>query len=163
MNPESRRWAYPMAAWAIGLICALAPVANAAADELKAWRGTNAAWSGECGGCHLPYPPQLLPAGSWRALMQGLDQHFGTDASVDPKTAATIGAFLEANAGRERSGKPEAAVLRITATRWFGHEHSGKAAATWKAGWIKSPADCAACHRQAANGDFGERTLRLPQ
>ena len=26
-----------------------------------------AAWKKECGACHLPYPPQLLPARSWRA------------------------------------------------------------------------------------------------
>ncbi len=163
MNKTHRRPPSPMAAWAVGLMVAAALAANAAADDLKALRGTNAAWSAECSVCHLPYPPQLLPADSWRALMQGLDRHFGTDASLDSKTAATIGAFLEANAGGERSARPDVPVLRITETRWFRHEHSGKAAALWGSGRVKSSADCAACHRQAANGDFRKRTLQLPQ
>ena len=57
---------------------------------------THAAWKAECGSCHVPYPPRLLPAESWRALMDGLDRHFGTDATLDATTAASIRAFLEA-------------------------------------------------------------------
>ena len=163
MTNTHRRWILDSVVWSLSLLFAFGLLADNALADSKAFAASNKTWQAECASCHIAYPPNLLPAPAWRRMMAGLDQHFGTDASVDPKTAATIGAFLEANAGRERSGKPEAAVLRITATRWFGHEHSGKAAATWKAGWIKSPADCAACHRQAANGDFGERTLRLPQ
>lgn len=123
----------------------------------------NAAWQSECGACHVAYPPRLLPADSWRALMSGLDKHFGTDASLDPAAAGEIGAFLEKNAGSNRhirSGKP---TLRITETRWFLHEHDEVSARTWKNPKVKSAANCAACHTQAESGNFSEHNIRIPK
>lgn len=121
----------------------------------------NATWQAECGSCHVAYPPSLLPAESWRAVMAGLDKHFGVDASVDAKTAAEIGAFLERNAGRGRSAtKP---VLRITETAWFRHEHDEIGAAVWKSPKVKSPSNCAACHHGAEQGNFSEHDVRVPR
>jgi Dihaem cytochrome c len=162
MNAQRKRRSSRMMAWAVGLTTAIAAAAGAAASDLKPLAGTNPAWSEECGSCHLPYPPQLLPPSSWHAIMNGLNRHFGTDASVDAATAASIRAFLTANAGRERSGRAEAPLLRITETAWFRHEHSGAVAAAWNGGQVRSPADCAACHRRADTGDFGKRSRRLP-
>jgi len=34
----------------------------------------------ECGDCHMPYPAGLLPAASWRRIMNGLEDHFGDHA-----------------------------------------------------------------------------------
>jgi nitrate/TMAO reductase-like tetraheme cytochrome c subunit len=116
----------------------------------------------ECGSCHIAYPPQLLPAHSWRALMAGLDKHFGTDASLDPQTAATITAFLEQNAGRKRS-LSAASALRISETRWFVHEHDEVPAYVWKSPKVKSPSNCTACHSNAEQGDFNERSVRIPK
>ena len=116
----------------------------------------------ECGSCHIAYPPQLLPASSWRALMAGLDKHFGTDASLDPQTAATITAFLEQNAGRERSSSAQP-VLRISETRWFVHEHDDVSGPTWKSPKVKSPSNCAACHSNAERGDFSEHSVHIPK
>lgn len=116
----------------------------------------------ECGSCHIAYPPQLLPASSWRALMAGLDKHFGTDASLDPQTAATITAFLEQNAGRERSSSAQP-VLRISETRWFVHEHDEVPRATWSRKSVGSAANCAACHRQAEQGNYNEDAIRIPK
>src|SRR5512135_2316584 len=62
----------------------------------------NALWQSECGSCHVAFPPRLLPAESWRAVMSGLDKHFGSDASLDPVAAKEIGAFLKQNAGSNR-------------------------------------------------------------
>ena len=53
---------------------------------------SNNVWNTECGACHVAYPPRLLPASSWRAIMGGLAAHFGTDASLDPGAAAEIAA-----------------------------------------------------------------------
>lgn len=123
---------------------------------------TDPTWKAECGSCHIAYPPQLLPAASWHAMVQGLDQHFGADASVDANAAAKIGAFLEHNAGRGRktSGAP---TLRITETGWFRHEHDEVPASVWNSPKVKTPSNCAACHTQAEQGDFSERTLRVPK
>ena len=126
------------------------------------YTASNPVWKAECGSCHVAYPPQLLPARSWRAMMSGLDKHFGTDASLDPKTAAEITAFLERNAGRDRARTAEP-QLRITESRWFVKEHDEVAASTWKNTKVKSAANCAACHMNADQGDYSERGIRIPK
>lgn len=138
----------------------LAPPA-AADDRLVVPR--NDTWKTECSACHLAYPPQLLPARSWRAIVQGLGKHFGTDASLDPGTAAAVQAFLEQNAGRDRDGRGTPVSMRITDTGWFLRKHRKIPAATWARPDVGSRANCAACHRAAERGDFDEHTVRLPR
>lgn len=121
----------------------------------------NAIYQGECGSCHLAYPAQLLPAPSWRALLAGLDRHFGTDATVDEAAMKEISTYLEKSARAPRRG--EGVVTRITRTRWFVREHDEVPAATWKLPAVKSKANCAACHTRAEQGDYGERWLRVPE
>lgn len=123
----------------------------------------NALWQTECGSCHVAFPPRLLPAESWRAVMSGLDKHFGSDASLDANATREIGAFLEKNAGSSRFqsfGKP---MLRITETRWFLREHDEVAERVWKNPKVNSKANCAACHTQAEGGNYSERNIRIPK
>jgi cytochrome c553 len=123
----------------------------------------NALWQTECGSCHVAFPPRLLPAESWQAVMSGLDKHFGSDASLDAPSAREIGAFLDKNAGRNRhsrSGKP---VLRITETRWFVREHDEVSDRTWKNPKVNSAANCAACHTEAESGNYSEHGIRIPR
>ncbi len=143
---------------------ALGATAAVAADDDDGRRDTasHPAWTAECGGCHVAYPPQLLPARSWRALMSGLDNHFGTDASLDPQTAADVGAFLERSAGRDRT--PAAPpVLRITETPWFVREHDEVPARVWQSVKVASRSNCTACHLKADQGNYGESTLFIPK
>lgn len=133
----------------------------ARADEHR-FTARNPVWQEECGSCHIAYPPALLPAESWRAIMAQLDRHFGVDAGVDAPTAKTIAAFLEANAGRDRR-RSGAAPLRITDARWFVHEHDEVPARVWKSPAVKSAANCEACHTHAAQGDFSEHTVKVPR
>jgi hypothetical protein len=121
----------------------------------------NSKWQAECGSCHVAYPPRLLPAESWRAVMSGLSKHFGSDASVDVSSATEITDFLERNAGKKRDAGP--ALLRITETRWFKREHDEVADRVWKNPKINSPANCAACHTQAESGNYSERNIRIPK
>jgi hypothetical protein len=121
---------------------------------------TSSVWQKECGACHLAYPPSLLPARSWRAIMGTLDKHYGTDASLDAKSAAEVSAVLEQYAGRDRG---VTATNRITDTAWFRREHREVPAATWKHAEVKSAANCGACHQGADRGDYGERSVRLPR
>jgi hypothetical protein len=146
------------------LIGAMTPVARAEDDDDEHLPAvTNAKWQAECGACHVAYPPRLLPRESWRAVMSGLDKHFGSDASLDAITAREISSFLDRNAGgsrRESSGKP---ILRITETRWFQHEHDEVSARVWKSNKVNSPANCAACHSGAEGGNFSEHNIRIPR
>ena len=95
--------------------------------------------------------------------MAGLDRHFGTDASVDARTAAEIGAFLEGNAGRGRKRGSDSGTLRISETPWFRRKHDEVAASTWKNARVKSAANCSACHGGAERGDFDEHAVRIPR
>lgn len=135
---------------------------NAAYAGEHVYTATDPAWKTECGSCHVAYPPSLLPASSWRKLMTGLDNHFGSDASLDPAITQSITRFLETNASTRRQHAKETS-LRITDSAWFRREHDEVPERIWKSAAVKSLANCTACHMRAEQGDYRERTLRVPQ
>lgn len=149
------------AAW---LLASLAGQAHESSPLTPAYRE-------ECGSCHVPFPSRLLPAAAWRNLMQNLEQHFGSDASLSPAKQQEITHFLEANAGHNDNNALQANKQkqnpRITETAWFKREHrdghDGLSAEIWRSPAVGKPSNCAACHRQAADGDFRERNIRLPR
>lgn len=117
----------------------------------------------ECGACHAPFPPGLLPADSWQRLMSDLPRHYGTDASLDTATRTALSVWLTAHAGtgkRARTAPPED---RITRSDWFVREHREVPAAAWKRASIRSAANCGACHEGAAQGLYDERGVRIPR
>lgn len=119
------------------------------------------AYEQECAACHMAYPPGLLPAPSWQRLMNGLDKHFGVNASLDEATLKTLSSYLLAHAGRggQASAPPQD---RITQSSWFVRKHREFSAQDWANPRIKSAANCAACHTGAAQGDFDEDRVRIP-
>ena len=121
------------------------------------------AYQQECSGCHVAYPPGMLPASSWRRLMDHLPQHFGTDASLDARSAQQLATWLAANAATGRRAGEVPPQDRITRTAWFVREHHEVTAATWQRPAVKSPANCAACHSRAEQGDFDEDHVRIPR
>lgn len=146
----------------LALLAALLVSMSAVADSRRA-AVTHPAYQEECGSCHVAFPPRLLAAPDWRRLMQRLGKHFGSDASVSPALARDIGAFLEANAGREGRSTASSAAPRITETSWFVHEHGEVAPGTFKRPAVKSAANCGACHTRAGEGSYREREIRVPR
>jgi len=130
-----------------------APVANTVVKE-------------ECGSCHLPFAPSMLPASSWTRMMANLKDHFGDDASVDPKLAAEITAYLVANAGDQagqrygskllRGVSTTNAPLRITELPKWTREHRKVPDWEWKHKDVRTKANCTACHTQAELGYYDE-------
>jgi hypothetical protein len=115
----------------------------------------------ECGACHLAYPPQLLPASSWRAILAGLDRHFGDDASLEPEARAALERWLVENAGREE--RPGAAPrLRITESPWFEDEHDEVPPGAAARPSVRSLANCGACHPGAERWDFDDDRVKIP-
>lgn len=146
------------------LTAALLAAALPAAADAPRNLVRNQTYQQECSACHVAYPPQFLSAASWRAVMGGLDKHFGSDASLDPASQGEILRYLETNAGRRDTSSNGKPLLRISETRWFVHEHSEELPRDiWKHPAVKSPANCAACHTGADKGDYSERNLRLPK
>ena len=119
----------------------------------------------ECAACHMAYPPGMLPAPSWRRIMTGLDRHYGTDASLEPAQVQQVSAWLLANAGTYKRVREEPANDRITQSTWFLRKHrEGEVPANvWKRASVGSPANCAACHTNAAQGSFNENDIRIPK
>ena len=134
---------------------------------------TNTVVKEECGSCHLPFYPSLLPARSWVRMMDGQDQHFGTDLGLDAPTNAAILAFLTANAAErhlteaglkiDRSLSPSVAPLRITETPYWIKKHRDIRDVTWLAPEIKSKTRCEACHLDALEGTFEDAAMHLPK
>ena len=141
----------------------LAAVLAAPAGLANAAGNGQATFMKECSACHMAYQPVLLPQRSWKAIMSDLSNHFGGDASLDPRTTKDIEAFLVANAadaGGRRSGvldglSPDKTPLRITDMPWFNVVHGPRARAYARSHpAIKTISNCTGCHRGAANGNF---------
>lgn len=149
----------------MGATMSVAHISDARADDDEGQRQTvtNAKWVSECGACHVAYPARYLPAESWRAIMAGLDKHFGSNASLDAESAKEITVFLEKNASTKKHEVTSKPLLRITETRWFKSEHREVSERTWKNPKVKSRANCGACHTGAESGDFSEDNVKIPK
>ncbi|MEY4726640.1 MAG: hypothetical protein RLZ36_1267 [Pseudomonadota bacterium] len=117
----------------------------------------------ECGSCHLAFPPNLLPKTSWQRLMNGLDTHYGSDASLDAAVQKQIDVWLQNYGGQSKRAREEPPQDRITRSGWFARKHRELSAATFQRASIKSPTNCTACHRDATRGDFEESRVRIPK
>lgn len=123
-------------------------------------------YASECGSCHMAYPPELLPARSWDALLGGLDDHFGQNAELDEATRAKLADFLRkgsADAGAGRRASRATPPLRITELPWWRHEHDELSPRVYQRKSVGSPANCPACHRGAEQGAFDEDDVRIPR
>jgi hypothetical protein len=152
-----------------GLVAGGALVTAAWADDHGPRTPLLPKYEQECGGCHLAFPPAMLPAPSWQRLMDGLPRHFGTDASLDAATTRELSAWLAANAANAQNGRKQRRDAapppedRITRSNWFLHEHDEIAPAVWQRPAVGRVSNCAACHTGAVQGRFSEHDVRIPR
>jgi mono/diheme cytochrome c family protein len=156
---------------------ALGSVVLADDDERGGHRGPDvrpvefALYQSECGSCHFAFQPGFLPARSWRALMGGLEDHFGDSAELGAADRQAIEDYLVANAadnaGGRRSDKFMQSIgngtpLRITEVRYFRNKHDEVPARLLRHEAIGSFSNCIACHTRADLGSYAEREIRIP-
>jgi len=130
----------------------------------------NQAFAEECGACHYAFHPSLRPRASWAALLDGLADHFGEDASLSAPNLAEIAAYLDlyaaeswdTEAAQRFSVLSEKEPLRITATPYWQIKHAHISAATFDAPGIKGKTNCIACHRDADTGRFDDQAINIP-
>ena len=131
----------------------------------------NATWETECSSCHMAFHPSLLPAKSWAAIISGLSQHFGEDASLDAAENKEITDYLVSHsaetwdsmaANRLRNVDP-ARPLEITATRFWLRMHNDIAPAVFSSKAVGAKQNCSACHQDAASGMFAPQAISIPQ
>ena len=117
----------------------------------------------ECAACHIAYPPGMLPMASWERLLQGLNKHFGVDASLDAASVQDISGWLKQHAGSYRRVREAPAQDRITRSAWFIDQHDEVSASVFKRKAVGSASNCAACHPNSGKGKFSEHEVRIPK
>lgn len=150
----------------LGLLSGIGLAASAYADRGTMMGPIPAKVEQECASCHMVYPPGMLPAASWQRIFAGLDKHYGTDASLDAKTAKEVGDWFISQGGTYKRVNPQdkPAQDRITQSAWFVRKHREVAASVWQRPSIKSASNCTACHGQGAiKGVFEEDFVRIPK
>ena len=135
------------------------------------WRAISyaRAYADNCADCHHAHHPSLRTADMWERIINGLDDHFGEDASIDEKTAAEILAFLKANDATHfdteaavRLGRAKTPDMRISSAAWWKKRHAGLAEAVFRAPAVGSKANCNACHKDAQTGRFDDVNIHVP-
>ena len=147
------------------VLLALASAASAALADSHAMPADSMlpAYRQECAACHMAYPPGMLPAASWTRMLGRLDQHYGSDASLDPALVRQIGTWLEAHASTYKRVREQPPQDRITRSAWFERKHRELDAAVWQRTAVGSRANCMACHTRADRGDFDDDRVRIPK
>ncbi|MQX35736.1 cytochrome C [Roseospira navarrensis] len=165
-RPRLRSVATGAAALLIGLAAGTAQPGSARADDDE-WIPpvTHQLTQEECGDCHMAFQPGFLPARSWLAMMNGLADHFGDDATIAPEKADEILVYLMANAGdaqpsglaREymRYVREDGVPLRITENPAFLDEHDFRPS-VWERPEVVTKSNCLACHKDAERGYYDD-------
>jgi cytochrome b len=125
----------------------------------------------ECGACHHPFHPSLLPRAAWARLMGGLNNHFGEDASLPVAKRDEIAAYLQryaAEAWDSKAAHRFAAVapdnpISITATPGWQRIHRRLDPTVFRSGAVKARSNCVACHLDADGGRFDPQDIIIPQ
>lgn len=127
-------------------------------------KATVALYQKECGACHFAYQPEFLPKRSWDKTMSSLNNHFGTDATLDPADHKIIQNYLLTHASKNErmTGMGGEIAMRISETPNFKHEHREIPKKMVTQAEVKSFSNCASCHTKAASGSYREREIRIP-
>ena len=123
----------------------------------------NVAYTEACGACHFPYQPALLPSGSWKKILAGVEDHFGEVLDIDPESKKVIAEYLEANAAEHSAAKRAVKImrslgsrtpLRITEIPYIRGKHHEVSPNVLKRKSIGSLSNCSACHTTAEKGIY---------
>jgi len=155
----------PAAAWALRTLSELPPP-----QGLRVL-AENAAYSRECGACHYPLNPSLLPAASWAGLMTNLADHFGDNASLDQQTTRELTMWLVANAAEtwdtESANRFRLVAreepFRVTAMPYWVRKHSDIPGSVFASPPVRSKVNCNACHSDAETGRYDDQAIKMPK
>lgn len=136
---------------------------------------TDEIYNKECGSCHFPYQPGLLPEASWRELMtaKALSDHFGDSAELDETTRLHLLEIMVAESADKSYAKRSRKIMaslegvpapkRITEIPYMKAKHEDiPEALIAKNEQVKSLSYCNKCHQKAAEGVFDDDTVQIP-
>ena len=129
-------------------------------------------WEEACGECHLAFHPSLLPARSWKLMLEQQGDHFGDDLALDEDTIAELLVYASAYSADLEQSEPawrmnsaipaDETPLRITRVRYWERKHDEIDDQVWKRSMVKSKVNCGACHLDAKQGTFEDAAMRIP-
>ncbi len=132
---------------------------------------TNQQYQDDCSSCHFAYQPGLLPANSWRKLMDNLADHFGENAELDAADKQSLLTYLEKNSADNsraylsrkvmRSLPWKGTVIQISKLGFMAHEHDEIPRRVFK-GNLQGFTNCNACHQRAEQGSYNENEIKIP-
>ena len=133
---------------------------------------TNETYKQECSACHFNYQPGLLPAASWKKILNSLPSHFDEEVSIDEKSINEIGKYLAENSAESSSSKRARKIirslngqapLRITETPYIREKHHELSSTIFNRPAIGSRSYCIACHTTAEQGDYDDDNVKIPK
>lgn len=139
-------------------------------EHLKPVR--NSIYADPCGACHFAYQPELMPAESWKQVLDGIDDHFGETVDLDGEARHAILGYLTSNAANNSSAKLSRKIMRSLAGRtpmritdipYVRKEHRELPPQVFKRPSVGSLANCIACHQTAENGVYDGDWVSIPQ
>ena len=127
----------------------------------------------ECGSCHFPYQPGLLPANAWNKMMTNLENHFNSDASLNEADLQTLTKYLNDNSAEKnmqykRSSRIVSSLAKnqipdsISTTPYMIKKHEDIRKDLITQNEVKGLFNCMACHKTADKGIYGERDINIP-
>lgn len=134
---------------------------------------TDSTYQKECASCHFGFQAGLLPKRSWEKMMDNLEDHFQSDASLDANTTAYLKDYLIRNSADStqqykkskklvRSIDSTDTPLRITQLKYFKKEHREIPKRMITQEEVGSLSNCMACHTNADKGSYSERGIVIP-
>ena len=127
----------------------------------------------ECGSCHFPYQPGLLPSNAWNKMMTNLENHFNSDASLNEADLQTLTKYLNDNSAEKnmqykRSNRIVSSLAKnqipdsISTTPYMIKKHKDIKKDLITQNEVKGLFNCMACHKTADKGIYGERDINIP-
>ena len=127
----------------------------------------------ECGSCHFPYQPGLLPSNAWNKMMTNLENHFNNDASLNEADLQTLTKYLNDNSAEKnmqykRSSRIVSSLAKnqipdsISTTPYMIKKHEDIRKDLITQNEVKGLFNCIACHKTADKGIYGERDINIP-
>ncbi|MEA3330909.1 MAG: cytochrome b/b6 domain-containing protein [Campylobacterota bacterium] len=136
----------------------------------------------ECGACHKPYPPFMLPESSWERIKEGLDNHFGEEISPTMKKGenrislndqTVIFNYLKLHSAETSTKEVSVKVIKsldgargrksITKIRYWKETHAHIPAHIFKSPKVKRKANCIACHKNFEKGMIEDIDIKIPK
>jgi len=135
----------------------------------------------DCGTCHKPYPPFMLPATSWDRIQSGLKNHFGEEISPTMKKddnrislndQTVIFKYLKNNSADKSTREISVKVMQslngakgrksITKIKVWKDIHANIPSEVFKSKKVKRKANCFACHKNFEKGMLEDIDIHIP-